>query len=72
MVVVAMIALSGGQALAGWGWEDCPPASGKGVDNMSATAYEQVQEVQAPRVADSHAKGDNPGKKPAPVFRTGE
>ncbi len=66
LVLVIVMAVSGGTAFAGWGWEDCPPASGSAVEHMSPTAEFHVGGLQAPLAANDHATTENPGKKPAP------
>ncbi len=62
LFLVLMMVLSAGSALAGWGWEDCPPVSSHGVEHLSSQAYSQIVDLSAPEGANINAR-TNPGDK---------
>ena len=62
LVMVLMLAISAGFAVAGWGWEDCPSVSTQGSAHASSTAHAQWLNVSPP--ANPNAlPGTNSGKK---------
>ena len=63
LVILAAMALSSGVALAGWVYEDCPPASTVAREHRSPTATAIVDLVEPPEDANDHAWNSNPGKK---------
>ena len=64
LVMVLMLALSAGSAVAGWGWEDCPPVSGQGqVHLVNGNASSHIIGLTAPENANTNARTTNPGNK---------
>ena len=63
LALVLMLALSAGAAVAGWGWEDCPPVSGQGYQNATGSAHTQWSLHVSPTVNDNALPGTNPGNK---------
>ncbi len=66
LIIAIVAAFSATPALAGWGWEDCPPASvkveGGTPPHMSANAIERLMELSPGDRANEHARY-NPGNK---------
>lgn len=64
MMLLVMMALSSTVALAGWVYEDCPPASSVGELNRSEQASLKVGGLLPPDGANEHAwEAENPGNK---------
>lgn len=64
LALVIMFALSSGVALAGWGYEDCPPASAAGVANRSQVATDLVSGPHPSDVSNPNSRyPGNPGNK---------
>jgi Spy/CpxP family protein refolding chaperone len=61
LALVIMFALSTAVAMAGWGYEDCPPASIWGATHSSDQAGLMVSNLNPP--ANAHATTLNPGNK---------
>jgi hypothetical protein len=62
MLALALVATSS-VAFAGFGWDDCPPASSQGVANRSEVATGHVFGLLPPEGANSNATTTNPGNK---------
>ncbi len=67
LVLAIVMAFSAGSAFAGWGWEDCPPASDAGFANHSDQADVQwghvTPRVNTNAIKSSSDNGDNKGNK---------